>query len=154
MEVTHETRKLTSIGLSNVVVKDLEISRCGECGEEEIAFPRIEELHRLVARCIVEKKGKLHFDEIRFLRKYLGWSGADFARHFGVAPETVSRWEHGKAEMGGTAERLLRLSVVHWSPVDEYPIERLDSISDKVAAKPLKLSVEHKRNGWDVLASA
>jgi DNA-binding transcriptional regulator YiaG len=27
------------------------------------------------------------------------WSGVDFARHMGTAPETVSRWEQGRVQM-------------------------------------------------------
>ena len=148
--VSHrETRKLESLGLSNVVLKDAEVFRCTECGEEELVLPNIEELHRLIAKTVVEKSAKLIPEEIRFLRKYLGWSGLDFAHHFGVAPETVSRWEHGKTEMSGTTERLLRLAVVHWAPVDNYPVEAMDKIKER-ELKPLRVDVRRKKNRWEL----
>ena len=55
--------------------------------------------------------------EIRFLRKYLGWSTADFASRMGTARETVSRWESGAVPMGSQADRLLRLLVATAAPV-------------------------------------
>jgi DNA-binding transcriptional regulator YiaG len=45
-------------------------------------------------------------EEVRFLRKSLGWSGSDFAKHMGVAEETVSRWENDAAPIGPQADRL------------------------------------------------
>ena len=39
------------------------------------------------------KKRRLAPEEIKFLRKSLGWAGVDFAKHMGATPETVSRWE-------------------------------------------------------------
>ena len=62
-------------------------------------IPKIEKLHRTIAMAIVGKKTRLTAEEIRFRRKYLGWSGADFARHMGVTPESISRWENEKERM-------------------------------------------------------
>jgi hypothetical protein len=40
---------------------------------------------------VIAKRSRLTAAEVKFLRKYLGWSGADFARHMGVAPESTGR---------------------------------------------------------------
>jgi putative zinc finger/helix-turn-helix YgiT family protein len=111
--------------LPGTTLSNVEIYRCPACGEEEVSIPRIEELNRTIARELVRKKTQLAPAEIRFLRKLLGWSGVDFASHFGVTPETVSRWESGKKPMGPVAERLLRLCIATRVPVQDYNLEEL-----------------------------
>jgi transcriptional regulator with XRE-family HTH domain len=99
---------------------------------------------------LIRHPGRLAPSEIRFLRKWLGWSGVDFAKHMGVAPETVSRWESVEAAkpMGGTAERLLRLAVAHGQPIEQYPIEMLTEISDDQVPRAALLAMKPDRTGW------
>ena len=145
-----ENHRYTESGLSNVVLVGVEVRRCQSCGESMVSIPRIEELHCAIAMELIRQSGRLAPSEIRFLRKWLGWSGVDFARHMGVAPETVSRWESAESPkpMGGTAERLLRLAVAHGQPVDEYPIARLLEISDEQAPDTTLLAMKPGRTGW------
>src|SRR5215813_14669976 len=145
-----ENHRYTESGLSNVVLVDVEVRRCQNCGEITVSIPRIEELHRTLAMALIRHPGRLAPSEIRFLRKWLGWSGVDFAKHMGVAPETVSRWEsmENMKPMGGTAERLLRLAVAHGQPVDEYPIDMLIDISDDQTSDTALLAMKPERTGW------
>jgi putative zinc finger/helix-turn-helix YgiT family protein len=140
--------RYTESGLSNVVLVGVEVRHCPNCGEDVVSIPRIEDLHRVVAMTLIRHPGRLAPSEIRFLRKWLGWSGVDFAKHMGVAPETVSRWENSDKPMGGTAERLLRLAVAHGQPIDEYPITMLTEISDEQVKAPL-LGMKPVRTGWE-----
>jgi len=71
---------------------------------------------------VAEKVERLVPEEIRFLRKHLGWSGVDFAAHSGVKPETVSRWENGAKRMRLPLERFLRLCALALEPIDDYSI--------------------------------
>jgi transcriptional regulator with XRE-family HTH domain len=81
------------------------------------------------------------------LRKYLGWSGSDFAEYMGVAPETVSRWENGSIPMGPLAERLLRLAVLSRQPANDYSLDVLKGVAQKTA--PVKsLKVRVAKGGW------
>ena len=92
------------------------------CGENAVVIPHVEELHRALACAVSTRRGRLIPDEIRYLRSYLDWSGADLARHLGVTPGTVSRWENGREAMGPVAERLLRfLVVVRADPTAQEP---------------------------------
>lgn len=145
-----ENHRYTESGLPNVVLVGIEVRRCPHCGETAVAIPRIEELHRILAMTLIRERGRLTPDEIRFLRKWLGWSGVDFAKHMGVTPETVSRWESAEnpKPMGGTAERLLRLAVAHGQPVDEYPIAMLIDISDEPGLKVPLLAMKLHGGGW------
>ncbi|MFH0900948.1 MAG: type II TA system antitoxin MqsA family protein [Pseudomonadota bacterium] len=146
MTTARENFRYDAVGLP-VTLHGVEVSRCPECGEYEVAIPRIDELHRAIALPVIRKRARLTSGEIRFLRKYLGWSGVDFARHMGVDVSTVSRWENGQQMIGGQADRLLRLLVARLRPVEEYPLEELDSIED-VEAPPLRIGASVKNDTW------
>src|SRR5687767_12141989 len=79
-----ESHRYTESGLPNVTLADVEVRHCAKCGEHLVSIPRIEELHRVLALELIRQKSRLTGDEVRFLRKYLGWSAIDFARHIGV----------------------------------------------------------------------
>src|SRR6185312_5341640 len=97
--------------------------------EEATEVPRIAELHRVVALAVLRKPSRLTGDEVRFLRKFIGWSGSDFARRIGVDPSTVSHWENGKQPIGPASDRLLRMLVVHERQVSDYSTEELSAIA-------------------------
>ena len=147
MKVTRETRRDTLSGLPNVILVKVEVRRCLSCGAEEVALPRVEGLHRSLADFIVRKPGRLAGAEVRFLRKYLGWSSGDFAKHMGVSREAVSRWENGHDKIGGLADRLLRLFVAHCAPIEDYGIDELQ-VADQGRDAPLKIRAKPARKGW------
>lgn len=133
-------------GLPHVQLVGVTVRRCQECGESEIAIPHIEKLHRVLADAVIRKPTQLTAGEVRFLRKFLGWSGQDFARNMGVSPETVSRWENGREKMSPTADRLLRLMVVTKQPIDHYGADELAAIRKK--ASPLRLRLAPSTTDW------
>ncbi len=145
--VRKENYKYDASGLTGITLVGVPVRHCAQCAESEVVIPRIEELHRLIASALTRKAPRLAPAEIRFLRKLLGWSGQDFAEHFGVAPETVSRWENGQALMGPQADRLLRMMVVHHQPTEDYSLDILKAVA-KERATPLKLNVKVGRQGW------
>ena len=152
METRRENHLYAESGLPNVTLLDVEVRQCPRCGERAVAIPRIDELHRVLALAVIHKSARLAPQEVRFLRKYLGWSGSDFARHMGVAPETVSRWENGKEPMGPVADRLLRLMVAHGKPIEEYPLEALTGVA-KDDAEPGRLEAFVHGSTWHAKAA-
>jgi len=124
---------------------------CASCGEGGVRIPRLGQLHRLIAQALIRKRGRLDPSEVRFLRKWLGLSGRDFARRMGVTPETVSRWESLNSEsrrhLGGPAERALRLLVAREEPRADFPAELLDSVGE-TDAPALALTVVASGKGW------
>lgn len=134
--------------LPGVVLLNVRISRCTRCDDFEVSIPMIEDLHREIAWRVVEKRGRLTPEEIRFLRKHLDLSSADFAAHMGARPETISRWENGSAAMGAIADRLLRLMVVHREPAKDYALEALKGATAG-AARPVKIQMTPApARGW------
>ncbi len=142
--------RYTECGLPNVVIADaVKLTTCGRCGETYTSVPAIEELHRQIAAAVIRKKGRLAAAEIRFLRKYLGWSGADFAKRTGTKPETVSRWENGRVVMGPQADRLLRVLVAKETPVMEYSVDVLAQVAaDDGPSTPIRVDLAKGPKGW------
>lgn len=131
-----------------VTLVNVEVSRCKACGESVVAIPKIEQLQKTIARAVISKRSRLTPAEVRFLRTHLGWSGSDFARHMGVKPETVSRWENGHDQMSPSADRLLRLMIVTRDPVSNYS---LDSLLDVDGAPiPAMVKIGTNRTGWEI----
>lgn len=147
-----ENFRYTASGLPNVTLVGVDVTRCPKCGAFEVDIPKIDELHRTIARAVVVKPAPLTPEEVRFLRKWIGWSGVDFASHMGVTPETVSRWENGNLKMGAAADRLLRLMVVNRAPVEDYSLEMLKTI-DEDESTPFRLGVEADAKGWHPVAA-
>jgi DNA-binding transcriptional regulator YiaG len=118
---------------------NVETRACDECGEREVVIPKIEQLHRLIARALATEAPKLEPEHVRFLRKWLGYSSADFALVMGVRPESVSRWERAGTTnpIGPTAERLLRVLVANQDPLEKYPIDFL-KLKARVKPQPMR----------------
>jgi DNA-binding transcriptional regulator YiaG len=88
------------------------VYRCPRCGDEAPLIPRITQLHRLMAKILVEKPSALSGPEIRFLRKHAGFSAQEFAALLGVDASHLSRVETSKPgfeKLGKPADRLARL---------------------------------------------
>jgi putative zinc finger/helix-turn-helix YgiT family protein len=129
-----------------VLLKGVKKTKCDVCGEEGVVIPKINQLNEALAKAIAKRPERIEPGEIRFLRKYLGWSGKDFAKRMEVTPETVSRWETGTRQMGATAEKLLRFSAIELGPVEEYPIPELNNGKK---ARSLELVLDKE---WRVVA--
>lgn len=147
-----ETYLYTESGLPNVVLVGVDVRRCPACGHHELVLPRVVDLHRTIAHTVIHKPARLSGSEVRFLRKYLGWSGADFARHIGVDPSTVSNWETDKEPIGPSSDRALRLMVAHGSPVEEYPLDELTKIENE-RRPPIEIRVAPRARGWEAVAA-
>jgi putative zinc finger/helix-turn-helix YgiT family protein len=151
MKTRRENRRF-DVGLDKeVILKDAEVRRCPECGEEEIVVGKATEMTRQIAQILAEKQSKLTPREIRFLRTYLGLSSADLAKTMGVAAGSVSRWERTAkpTPMGASAERLLRLMALTQEPQRVYPLNEV-AVS---AAVPVEIRARRYDGGWRAEAS-
>ncbi len=152
MKRGRENYRYSECGLRYVTLMGVEVSRCPKCGNYEVAIPRIEELHRLISRILIDKMTRFTGSEVRFLRKSLGLSGAAFARRMGVTAETVSRWEQSVVPIGTQADRLLRLLVVQGKRMTKYPEKSLERIDSK-KIEETKLGLKPSEAGWSLVAA-
>ncbi|TMQ23292.1 MAG: YgiT-type zinc finger protein [Deltaproteobacteria bacterium] len=88
--------------LPGTVLVGVPVHRCPNCGESEVEIPMIDDLNRTLAGGLIVKTSRLIGVEIRFLRGWLDYSSAEFARLLGSSPVTVSRWEHD-AQLAGVS---------------------------------------------------
>ena len=154
LEIRREAYRYTESGLPNVTLENIEVSQCRACGERIVSIERMADLHRSLAFAVASQRPRLSAAEVKFLRKYLGWSSSSFAKVMGTAPATVSRWEGGKQPMGVVAEHLLRVLVFREKPIEEYPSENLADLSFGDAA-PTRMTVKAGTNGdWKVQRAA
>lgn len=155
MNINKETIRYEECGLPNVVLKGIEVKHCPECGNSLVSIPALSGLHKNIATHLVQQPERLSAAEIRFLRKYLGWSKIDFACKFHVRPEQVSRWESDNkaVPMNKQSELLLRSLVAMGNKIEHYD-EQLEKLSLGQPETPSLLSMFFDRCWHDGLAAA
>jgi putative zinc finger/helix-turn-helix YgiT family protein len=119
------TYRYKDCGIDNVILHGVRESRCEECGEVYYNFGNLEVLHRLIAQHLIEKSDLLTGKEIRFLRKFLGYSSAVFSKLVGYEIEHLSRVENGKMPVQKIFDRLVRLMVAKRWPERNYDLQDL-----------------------------
>ena len=134
-DLTHSKEQLP---FNEVALVEGTLHRCNACGATYCEFSRVEELSRVVAHILARQEERILPEQIRFLRKYLGYGGKDFAEFLAVAPETVSRWESKQHPMVMqlSTEKLIRLMALTASPLNEYGLEKIGTHPGE-ASKPL-----------------
>ena len=97
-------------GLSNVKLIGVSVFRCNDCAQISASIPSMKELHKAIARILVQKKSKLTGSEVRFLRKRLGKRSVDFAQMTGMSAVGLSALESNEArQLAAGRDRLVRL---------------------------------------------
>ena len=129
-------------GLDDVTLVGVIERRCDKCNEREVVLPKLKELHRTIAKALAAKNGLLTPPEVRFLRKHLGYSQADFAERINVRPEAVSRWETGAEELSWHFELLLRAMVMLELRERNYTLKSFGEVQKKRMAAPVRIFAE------------
>ena len=142
---TRENYHYQECGLSNVTLVGIVVRKCPSCGNLMPRIANIEGLHDAIAQALINKSERLMAQEIVFLRKYLGWSGADFARNMHCDRAQISKWEHGKVDMSTPYELLLREMVASGKKIEDY--QRHEAARKKVF-KARSLMLQLKEKSW------
>jgi DNA-binding transcriptional regulator YiaG len=100
--------------LGGVVVKILnavQVFRCERCDSEMVAIPDMEGLAYATVISRALNPVRLNGHEVKFMRRALDMTQAEFATAMDLTPETVSRWETNARGVGGACEKLTRHNV-------------------------------------------
>jgi DNA-binding transcriptional regulator YiaG len=105
-----ENYRYTEAGLKSVTLTNVLVFHC-ECGAIVAELPAIGQLHTLIADHLFRKKTLLSGEEVRFLRKWVGYSATELADTTGYSKSIISRWENDRKNIAKEPDRLLRLVV-------------------------------------------
>jgi len=74
-----------------------------------ITVENVEGLHEAIAAHLCRNKAFLSGKEFRFVRKLLDLTQAELAVFLGCDAQSIARWEKGKTEINGAADKLVRV---------------------------------------------
>jgi putative zinc finger/helix-turn-helix YgiT family protein len=121
-----QVQKLEVAGRSFSV--ETPVLECPKCGEVVLDLDDVGRAELAVAQSLATE-GPVDGETFRFMRKVLGLKAVDVASLFGVAPETVSRWETGARDVDKGSWALLGTMVVERINGQENTLQRLRSLS-------------------------
>ena len=93
MNRTIGTHRYEESGLNYVMLMNVAIYKCPDCGETEVEIPRMEELHCLIGLLLLHLPIQLSAAEVKYLRKHMGYTQDELASYLGVTRASVARWE-------------------------------------------------------------
>jgi putative zinc finger/helix-turn-helix YgiT family protein len=150
LKPVYVTKKFDESGLDNITLKGVMEYKCPKCGETYFGYGNIEQLHELIAQHLIRKRGALTDKEIRFLRKYMGYSSAMLAKLVTVTPETISRIENGKVKINPLFDHFIRALVIEKLPDRNYDLH--DHILNDSGEDFSRLEASYKNSNWNVRA--
>jgi DNA-binding transcriptional regulator YiaG len=77
-----------------------------------VAIPDAEEMAAAVAIALCFIPTRLTGAEVRFIRRVMDMTGQELAAALEMDPATLSRWEHEKQDVGGWADKAVRMAAV------------------------------------------
>jgi putative transcriptional regulator len=107
--IVEPTYRYKECGLDNVYLLNMEFRECDGCGVKVPRLKRMPELHATIARAVAMQPCPLRGQDIRFLRKQLGYSAKEWATFLRTDASTLSRWENDQQEIGTQSDTLIRL---------------------------------------------
>jgi putative zinc finger/helix-turn-helix YgiT family protein len=152
MEETRGDYPFPESGLPNVLLKDIRLLKCPECGNVEPLIHRAKHLMRALALAVLHKPIPLCGAEIRFIRKHVGLKAVELAGLIGVDKTTVSKWENDQDPIGPQSDRLVRLIIRDRIMAEELHSASVEAVRKRRYGKLLNLIDEEcKADGFDEL---
>jgi putative zinc finger/helix-turn-helix YgiT family protein len=144
--ISRGEHKFTESGLDNIILKNVEIKKCNNCGEKVVSIPKPNQLLKIIGEQIILNPNRLSPSEIKFLRKNIYLKIKEFAKIMGVTRATVSRWENEHSAPSGPEDRLIRLVYAQYANVDKSTKTHLEEmfrkeISDQIFKSTLSCNI-------------
>jgi putative zinc finger/helix-turn-helix YgiT family protein len=119
MEKKERDYHFTECGLGNVWLSEWAYFKCAECDKEMALLPDPDYFTQWLTERIVTKESRLVGDEVFFLRKALGLTGAKLAERLGFQRVEVSRWENDRNPIAFEADFRLRMDAIDLLPAEK-----------------------------------
>lgn len=139
-------------GLDNIFLVGIEVERCKSCDVRVPIIPKIEGLHKAIAKYLVNKQELLSGKEIKFLRKNAGVAANQFAALLEIDSAYLSRVENGKKESFGPATDKLARAVALAAGNGEDIRKILLKIADQ-RIKEQRAVFSLEKDHWEKLAA-
>ena len=104
----NDTYKYRECGLDNMYLLNGFTVKQTKHGET-VTIHDMDGLHRVIGSYLVRERKTLSGPEVRFLRHELGLSQKVLGELLSKSGQTIARWEKGKGNVDGLADRLLRV---------------------------------------------
>lgn len=121
-------------------------------GETYTAVVEADDLYKAIAEHLVRRRKVLRGQEVRFLRKLLGWTQADAGDALGMSDQSVARYEKDQGSMEGPTDRLFRLYVLGHLDGLIDPAKVLEEIRQSDSLTNDNLVLEHEGDQWKIAA--
>lgn len=151
-KVTRGTYQFKESGLSYVYLKGIQLINCQECETVDPIIPHVNELMRVLVLAVIARPYRLGGAEIRFLRKFLGKTGEEFADILSVDRSTLSKWENNDDPVGEQSDRLIRTVTLALDDnlkerlrevINSFPRISEQSHDDQIKIDPARMSYEY-----------
>jgi YgiT-type zinc finger domain-containing protein len=129
-------------GLRDFVLLDIELVKCGKCGDVDPILFQVDELMHIAAVAILQKPYRLQGEELRFLRKHIDLNQEEFARLLHVDKTTLSKWENNGDPIGLQSDLLARAVVISRDKRLEKRAADHIRAFDKIVDKQKRVRVE------------
>ena len=129
-------------GLRDLVLLDIELIKCGKCGNVDPILFQVDELMHIAAVAILQKPYRLQGEELRFLRKHIDLNQEEFAKLLHVDKTTLSKWENNEDPIGVQSDLLARAVVISRDKRLEKRAADHIRAFEKIADKQKHLRVE------------
>lgn len=116
VQLVRQDYQFKESGLDNVILKNIEVLVCKQCGTVVPRIPRLNDLMRTIVVAMIAKPSELDGAEVRFLRKFMDETIEQFARKLGVNRSHLSRLENGSLVISKQTDRLVRAIVLLHKP--------------------------------------
>lgn len=100
-----------------------------------VHIENINGLHHAIGLHIIEKQDPMKGPEFRFLRKQMGLSQLELAKHLGVSDQTIANYEKGKTGLGPADPFMRTCYLLHILPEQT----RLEVIKSMIETPTLKV---------------
>lgn len=125
----NEAYHYTESGLDNVYLYNVSLVK--DVNDEKVIYiPKVNKLHKVIAKGIIGKKGLINDKEIKFLRTEMGLKQSEFSELLGKEAQACGRWERNEAKIDKTVDTLIRFLVAEYlgETADIEHIAKLNSL--------------------------